>query len=81
MFDRLFPQPKKTRAHCQHMPQSGYVEEYVIREIQPVLTTYVTDHVYRHVHTFPQTTSHQQCPPIYCHQHLTAPSKNKWPRF
>ncbi|WP_062748903.1 CotD family spore coat protein [Shouchella tritolerans] len=33
------------------------VHEYIVQEIQPVLTTYVTNRVYRHVHTFPHSAS------------------------
>lgn len=34
-----------------------FVQEYIVQEIQPVLTTYVTNRVYRHVHTFPHSAS------------------------
>lgn len=30
-----------------------YVEEFVVKEVHPVLTHYVTNKVYRHVHQFP----------------------------
>ncbi len=37
--------------------QRPHVEEYVVREIQPVVTHYVTNKVYRHVHQYPHTES------------------------
>lgn len=40
-----------------HQPHQQYIEEYVVQEIQPVLTHYVTNKVYRHVHSFPHHQS------------------------
>ncbi|WP_369682421.1 CotD family spore coat protein [Alkalihalobacillus sp. LMS6] len=46
-------------------PRRPHVEEYVVQEIQPVLTHYVTNKVYRHVHTYPHTEStvNRELPP------------------
>ncbi|AIC92788.1 MULTISPECIES: CotD family spore coat protein [Shouchella] len=45
--------------------QRPHVEEYVVREIQPVVTHYVTNKVYRHVHQYPHTESfvNRELPP------------------
>lgn len=54
------------------LPQP-YVEEFVVREVHPVLTHYVTNKVYRHVHQFPHenTTVDREltAPPIPPRRH------------
>ncbi|MED1561803.1 spore coat protein CotH [Alkalihalobacillus alcalophilus ATCC 27647 = CGMCC 1.3604] len=46
-----------------HPTQQNIVQktcEYIVPEVHPTHTTNVTNHVYKHVHSFPHTTSQQQ---------------------
>ena len=46
-----------------HPTQHNIVEktcEYIVPEVHPTHTTNVTNHVYKHVHSFPNTISNEQ---------------------
>ncbi|WP_078428191.1 spore coat protein [Alkalihalobacterium alkalinitrilicum] len=45
--------------------------EYIVPEIHPSHTTNVTHHHYKHIHSFPHTTSQQQ---QITHQHFVSPT-------
>ncbi|WP_054703516.1 CotD family spore coat protein [Bacillus sp. JCM 19041] len=54
---RKHPLFEPTHHKPTHRPYQEHIEEYVVQEIQPVLTHYVTNKVYRHVHSFPHNQS------------------------
>ncbi|GAF66653.1 inner spore coat protein D [Bacillus sp. TS-2] len=57
------PTTTKVMPAVVHPTKQNIVEktcEYIVPEIHPTHTTNVTNHVYKHVHSFPHTTSNQQ---------------------